>query len=134
MRMDQNHVWSNRVVGVAAIMVGFAVAHLIDDFLYGVPGDFGLTDPPVQALAGVLFAILAVLIALAARGRAAGFLGTACFGAFLFAADTAKHVDEVLFDHPYRAGLISKAFEVGLMLSGLALAVVSYAAWRSTRR
>ncbi|MCJ7567576.1 MAG: hypothetical protein MUO58_08555 [Anaerolineales bacterium] len=43
--------WSNRVAAVSSIFAGFGVAHLIDDFLYGVPAEFNLSNPPTQFLA-----------------------------------------------------------------------------------
>jgi uncharacterized membrane protein len=63
--------WSNRVVAVSSIFAGFGAAHLIDDFLYGVPAEFNLTNPPTQFLALAFFIALTGLIALAARGRRA---------------------------------------------------------------
>jgi hypothetical protein len=125
--------WSNRVVCAGVAVTALGAAHLIEDFLYAVPADFGLTDPAAQVLAVIFFALLAGLLALSARGRPTGYLGLLGLGAFLTAADTAKHIDEILYDTPYRAGLFSKGLEVALILSSLTLAVISYLAWRSTR-
>ena len=48
--------WSNRVVVVSSIFAEFGAAHLNDDFLYGVPAEFNLSNPPTQFLALAFFA------------------------------------------------------------------------------
>jgi hypothetical protein len=83
----------------------------------------------VRAYAGPVF-----LVALAAQDRIVGYLGNLAAGIFWFAAAAFDHLGEVLFAASYRAGAISKGFEVVLMLSATALAVVSFVAWRSLRR
>jgi hypothetical protein len=40
--MDEKRRWSNRVVIAAILLTGFGAAHLIDDFLYGIPAELGL--------------------------------------------------------------------------------------------
>ena len=42
--MSQSQRWRNRVVIAAVLLTGFGAAHLIDDFLYGIPADFGLSN------------------------------------------------------------------------------------------
>ena len=127
----QRRNWSNWVVGVAAVTVGVTIAHVLEDFVYGVPGDFGVEVAPAAALLGVAYALHILLIALAARNHPLGYLGNLVYGVGWVLAAGLDHLDDVLFESHYRAGLISKAFEVGIMVSALALAVVSYAAWRS---
>ena len=55
--MSQSQRWSNRVVIAAVLLTGFGAAHLIDDFLYGIPADFGLSNEFGQFLAVVYFII-----------------------------------------------------------------------------
>ena len=43
-----------------AILVGVAIPHLIDDFLYGIPEEFGLTNMVAQALSGLFSVLLSV--------------------------------------------------------------------------
>ncbi len=124
---------SDRVIVVAALFSGFGVAHLIDDFLYGVPAEFNLTDPVSQLLALFFFAALTALIALAARGRRRSYFGLIVIGSLLAAADTTKHLPEMLFSSHYRSGLASTVYAVGLVVSGIATAVVSYSAWSKGR-
>ncbi len=42
--------WSNRVIVVSSIFAGFGAAHLIDDFLFGVPAEFNLTTLQLNSL------------------------------------------------------------------------------------
>ena len=77
---DENRTWSNRVVVVAVLLTGFGAAHLIDDFLYGTPTDFGLTNEFGQVLVIGYFIITSWLMVQAARGRKIGYMGNLeCF-------------------------------------------------------
>jgi hypothetical protein len=122
------------VVALAALLIGVSVAHVLEDFVYGIPARFGFQVAPAAALVGLAYAGHVVLVALAAQDRTVGYLGNLAVGIFWFAAAAYDHLGEVLAAASYRAGSISKAFEVGLMLSAIALAVISLVAWRSRRR
>jgi hypothetical protein len=122
------------VVTLAAVVIGVSVAHVLEDFVYGIPARFGFQVAPAAALVGLAYAGHVILVALAAQDRIVGYLGNLVAGVFWFAAAAYDHLGEVLFAASYRAGLISKGFEVALMLSAIALAVVSFVAWRSSRQ
>jgi hypothetical protein len=122
------------VVALAALLIGVSIAHVLEDFVYGIPARFGLEVAPAAALVGLAYAGHAILVALAARDQVLGYLGNLAAGIIWLAAAAVDHLGEVLFATSYRAGLISKAFEVGLILSAMALAIASFAAWRSQRR
>ena len=132
--MAKSKRWSNRVVVAAILLAGFGAAHLIDDFLYGVPADFGLSNQFSQVLAVAYFIITSLLLVLAARGSKAGYIGNLVLGLFLLLADMLKHGSEGLFSGPWRNGLFSRSLAFGLMLSAVFLAVVSYGAWQQARR
>ena len=132
--MDQNKKWSNRVVVAAVLLTGFGAALLIDDFLYGVPADFGLSNGFSQVLAVVYFIITSLLLVLAARGSKAGYIGNLGLGLFLLLADVLKHGSEGLFAGPWRSGLFSRSLAFGVMLIAVGLILVSYGAWQHARR
>ena len=117
--------WSNRVVVVSSIFAGFGAAHLIDDFLYGVPAEFNLSNPPTQFLALAFFAALTGLIALAARGSRASYRGLITIGLLLALADTLRHIPEIVGSVIFRSGAASIIFSVGLIVSGLVTASVA---------
>ena len=73
--MNKRYRWSNLVIGVGLVLVLFSAPHLIDDFLYGVPEEFGLTNQQTQVLAGIFHTQLIVFFVLAARERKAGYYG-----------------------------------------------------------
>lgn len=131
--MDKNHFWSNLVIGAGTVMVAFAIPHLIDDFLYQIPEEFGLTNPQAQLLAGIFAAILIVVFSLAARGNRSGYIGAAFLGAFLALAVILKHIPKILLPEPYWGGWFSEALILGLMVSGVILTAVSLRALRSSK-
>jgi hypothetical protein len=55
----------NLVIGVGLVLVFFSAPHLIDDFLCGIPEEFGLTNPQTQVLAGVFHVQLVAFFVLA---------------------------------------------------------------------
>jgi hypothetical protein len=122
--------WSNRVIVVSSIFAGFGVAHLIDDFLFGVPAEFNLSNPPTQFLAFAFFVALTGLIALAARGTRASYQGLITIGLLLALADTLKHLPEIIEPGTFRTGAASIIFSVGLIISGLVMAAVAWLALR----
>ena len=73
--MNKRYRWSNLVIGVGLVLVLFSAPHLIDDFLYGIPEEFGLTDQQPQVLAGIFHVQFIVFFVLAARERKAGYYG-----------------------------------------------------------
>ena len=122
--------WSNRVIVVSSIFAGFGVAHLIDDFLFGVPAEFNLSNPPTQFLAFAFFVALTGLIALAARGTRASYQGLITIGLLLALADTLKHLPEIVGSTSFRSGTASVVFAIGLIVSGLVMAAVAWLALR----
>ena len=85
-------------------------------------------------LAGLVYCVHTLLIAVAARDHVLGYLGNLVSGIVWLLAAADDHLSEMLFAMGYRAGLISKAFDVRLMLNTVALAMVSSVAWRSRHR
>lgn len=122
--------WRNHVVAAGILLTGFGAAHLIDDFLYGVPADFNLTNQAGQALAVIYFAITSTLLVLAARGKKTGYIGNFCLGVFLLLADMLKHGSEGLFSSHWRSGWFSQFLAFGVILASAFLVWASIMAWR----
>jgi len=131
--MDEERRSSDRVVAAAILLTGFGAAHLIDDFLYDIPAELGLSNAAGQVLTVLYFVITSILLVLAARGSKVGYLGNVGLGIFLIAADIAKHASEGLFAGAWRSGLLSRILAWGVILSAGGLAVVSYQAYRRQR-
>jgi hypothetical protein len=129
--MNKARDLGNLVLINGAIMVGVAIPHLIDDFLFGVPEEFGLSNIQAQILAAFFAAGLIAVFSLAARGQRWGYIGTAFLGGFLALAGILKHVPRILQPGPYWSGLFSEILIGVLILSGISLLIVSILAFRS---
>jgi drug/metabolite transporter (DMT)-like permease len=121
----------NLVLINGVIMVGVAIPHLIDDFLYDVPQEFGLSNIQAQILAGFFAAMLIVVFSLVARGQRWGYIGTAFLGGFLALAGILKHIPMILQPRPYWSGLFSEILIGLLILSGISLMIISIYALRN---
>ncbi len=121
----------NLVLINGAVMVGFAIPHLIDDFLFEVPEEFGLSNIQAQILAGIFAALLIAVFSLTARGQLLGFIGTAFLGGFLALAGILKHVPRILRPGPYWSGLFSEILIGALIMSGISLLIISLYALRN---
>jgi len=128
--MDKKYKWSNFVIGVGLALVFFSAPHLIDDFLYGIPEEFGLTDQQAQVLAGLFYVQLIVFFVLAAREHKAGYYGLLFWGIFLALAGILKHLPEILKPEPYWSGPFSETLIIGMTIVGIALAITSILALR----
>ncbi len=128
--MDKKYKWSNLVIGVGLVLVLFSAPHLIDDFLYGIPEEFGLTNQQTQILAGIFHVQLIVFFVLAARKQKAGYYGLIFWGIFLALAGILKHLPEILKPEPYWSGLFSETLIIGMIFSGIVLATTSILAIR----
>jgi len=84
------------------ILAFFSIPHLIDDFLFDIPADFGISVRLSQFLAGVFILIyLGILIPLA-RGNRGGVIGAISMGIFLALAGILKHIPLIIKPGPYR--------------------------------
>jgi len=124
------------VLVAALALLAFALAHSFEDFAYGVPKDrFGIDTSLAAALLAAGFVVQVVILVGAWQGRVLAYAANAVAGIAWFLAAALDHLGEVLHDHPYRAGTFSKALEVGIMVSALALLVLAAtAAYEKLRR
>jgi hypothetical protein len=128
--MERRERQPNLVVLVALVLTFFAIPHLIDDFLYGIPAEFGLSEPAAQVLSSIFAVVLVLSTVAAGKGLRMGYYACACLGITLALAGLLKHVPRMIDPGPYWGGLFSELLIVGLILSGLLLAIV---AWRALR-
>ncbi|MBE0696643.1 MAG: hypothetical protein IH586_06940, partial [Anaerolineaceae bacterium] len=122
--MEADNKWSNLAIAVGLVMVLFAAPHLIDDFLFDIPAEFGLTNQQTQVLAAIFHAQLIVFFVLVARRRKAGYYGMIFWGVFLALAGILKHMPKIIQPEPYWSGPFSEWLIIGLIISGILLAVV----------
>ena len=112
---------TSKVIFLYLVLAFFAVPHLIDDFLFDIPAEFGLSVQLTQVLTGVFIVIyLAIMIPLA-RGKQAGIISAMSMGGFLALAGFLKHIPLILQPGPYWSGWFSEGLIIGLIISGLAV-------------
>src|SRR5687768_6452944 len=109
---------SRAVVAASVVSVGFTLTHVIEDFAYNVHEErFGVPLLPAALAVAVVYALQVLAAALAARDDRRGHWMNAALGFGWVLAAALDHLGEVLFAWPYRAGVVSKALEVGIMVS-----------------
>jgi len=116
---------SKLVITLGVILAFFSVPHLIDDFLFDIPAEFGLTNMQAQVLSGVFISFYLWIMILASMDRRIGYFGTAFLGGFLALAVLLKHIPKILRPEPYWSGWFSETLIIGILLSGMALLVAS---------
>ena len=132
--MNKGYKWSNLVIGAGLALVLFSAPHLIDDFLYGIPEEFGLTNQQTQILAGIFHIQLIVFFVLAARKSKAGYYGLLFWGLFLALAGILKHLPKILKPEPYWSGPFLETLIIGMIFTGIVLAISSILAIRDLSR
>ena len=120
------------VVLLYLILGTFAIPHLIDDFLYGIPEQFGMSNQTVQVLAGLFTLIFMSLLIPLGAGRRNGLYGALAMGIFLALAGILKHIPLMILPGPYWSGPFSESLIIGLILSGLACSLAALRALRVT--
>jgi len=124
----------NQVLINGVILSSVAIPHLIDDFLFGIPEEFDLTNIQTQIMAGIFTAVLVVVFSLVARGHRWDLIAAGFLGGFLALAGTLKHVPLILQSGPYWSGVFSEVLIWALIVSGISLVIVTIRATRSLPR
>ena len=107
------------LVGLASFLV--TLPHSFEDFVEGVPQDFGVGVLSGGLLLAVAYAVHALGILLASHEWPAGYVIYLFAGMGWFLGALFDHLPDVLSLEPYRAGFPSKLLEVLVMVFGLAL-------------
>ena len=124
--MDQHSRSISATIVLYLVLAFFSIPHLIDDFLFDIPADFGISVHLSQFLAGVFILIyLGILIPLV-RGKRGGIVGAISMGIFLALAGILKHVPLIIQPGPYWSGWFSEGLIFGMILSGIGLAVAGF--------
>ena len=121
---------------VAVALASFLVTlpHAFEDFVEGVPEEFGVGVLSGGVLLAAAYAVHVLGIVLTSHGRPAGYAINLLAGLGWFFGAILDHLPDVLSSEPYRAGFPSRLLEVLIMLFGLALVVLSARLLRSRRR
>ena len=118
-------IWRNWTIGAGLVLVFFSAPHLIDDFLYHVPAEFGISVWFTQVLAGIFHLQLVGLFILVARDRRGGYWGLLFWGITLTLAGLLKHIPKIVKPEPYWSGWFSEMLILGLMTAGVVTALAA---------
>lgn len=106
------------------ILLGlFAFPHLIDDFLFDIPKDFGISNQTAQILSGVFMVLYMVILRVLVLGKKSGLYSAMFMGSFLALAGILKHIPLILQPGPYWSGWFSETLIIGMIISGLGLTI-----------
>ncbi len=122
---------SNLVVIIGIILAFFSIPHLIDDFIFDIPTEFGLTNIQAQILSGIFIVCYLWIMILVSKQWRGGYFGTAFIGGFLALAVLLKHIPKILLPEPYWSGWFSETLIIGIFISGIVLLITSILALRS---
>lgn len=117
--------YNNAVLRVGIMLSFFAIPHLIDDFLFGIPAEFGITNQFAQFLSGLFTIVLFWVLVWVSKGRIIGFIMSIFLGTFLALAGILKHVPKIIQPGPYWSGWFSEVLILGLIVTGIVLAGIS---------
>ena len=109
------------VIAIYLALAFFAVPHLIDDFLFGIPEEFGISVHLAQTLSGIFIILYLGILILLVQERKGGVYAAMGMGSFLALAGILKHIPLIILPGPYWSGWFSEALIIGLILSGLAV-------------
>lgn len=121
------------VVFFYLILAFFSIPHLIDDFLFDIPAEFGISVHLSQFLAGIFILIYLGILILLARGIRGGVIGAISMGIFLALAGILKHIPLIVLPGPYWSGWFSEGLIFGMILSGIGLAIAGFLALKKEK-
>jgi len=114
------------VIYLYIFLAFFSIPHLIDDFLYDIPLDFGISVHLSQFLAGIFIVIYLGILILLVEGKKSGLYSAMGMGIFLALAGILKHIPLILKPGPYWSGWFSEGLIIGMIISGITLAIVGF--------
>jgi hypothetical protein len=107
------------LVVASAASVPFTLTHTFEDFAYNVHVErFGVSLLPAAFMVSLAYAVQFMAAVLSSHDDRRGHWLNALLGFGWLAAAAVDHLGEALFAFPYRAGPVSKALEVGIVLAG----------------
>jgi len=111
------------VINFYLLLAVFSIPHLIDDFLFDIPLEFGISNRTAQILAGIFILIFMLIFMELVRGAKRGLYGGIFMGSFLALAGILKHIPLIIKPGPYWSGWFSEGLIIGMIISGLSLLI-----------
>lgn len=121
------------VVIVSIILLFFSVPHTLEDFATGEPGKAGVPAPALAFVVSTIFSLQALGLYWLGQKRRLGLWVHLGVGLFWPLASGFAQVPTILKETPYRAGFISVAYMVGIIVMGVVLFLLSLYALRTEK-
>ena len=115
--MITNNNFKKLVVPLYFLLGFFSFPHLIDDFLFGI--SIHLT----QVLSGIFWVLYALILKGLVINKRWGLSWGIFMGIFLALAGILKHIPLIIKPGPYWSGWFSETLIIGMIISGIMLAV-----------
>ena len=121
--METNNKKFPREVFLYILLGLFAFPHLIDDFLFDIPADFGISNQTTQILSGVFMVLYMAILRVLVLGKKSGLYSAMFMGSFLALAGLLKHIPLMMQPGPYWSGWFSETLIFGMIISGIGLTI-----------
>ncbi len=121
--MITNNFIKKLVVPLYFLLGFFSFPHLIDDFLFGIPEEFGISIHATQVLSGLFWVLYALILKGLVINKRWGFSWGIFMGSFLALAGILKHIPLIIKPGPYWSGWFSETLIIGMIITGILLAV-----------
>ncbi len=121
--MGTTNNFKKLVVPLYFLLGFFSFPHLIDDFLFGIPEEFGISIHLTQVLSGIFWVLYALILKGLVINKRWGLSWGIFMGIFLALAGLLKHIPLIIKPGPYWSGWFSEALIIGMIITGILLAV-----------
>jgi len=111
------------VINLYLLLAVFSIPHLIDDFLFDIPLEFGISNMTAQILAGIFIFLFMLIFMELIRGKKTGLYGGMFMGSFLALAGILQHIPLIIKPGPYWSGWFSEGLIIGMIITGISLLI-----------
>lgn len=118
---EQTNKWLLRVVVLSLLLLFFTIPHTLEDFATGEPAAAGIPAPVLSLVVSTVFFVQALGLYWLGQRRVGGFIAHVIIGLFWPVASGFAQLPTILSGVQYRAGAISVAYVVGMILIGILL-------------
>jgi len=119
--LKKNEALTAIILWGSILSFAVTVPHAIEDFLYGVPRQFGVSNGPAALILGAGYAVQAAGIVGVNRGKRWGLLVTLAVATAWLAGDLLDHLPDLLSSAPYREGASSRLLEILIVVLAAAI-------------
>ena len=119
---------------LSLLLIFFTIPHTLEDFATGEPAKAGVPAPLLSLVVSTIFFAQALGLFWLGQGQRRGLILHAVIGAFWPLASGFAQLPTIFSGDPYRAGTISVAYVLGIILVGVALLASSLVALSHGRK